>query len=164
MNQPVIVWWWILLLTQMNGYIFLILCTLYCDIGRLESGKIWLQAVPHSSGDRSVCHVLMENVYAAGWWSCAVGTCVCVCVCDGGGDFGVTAVRTPHTVHICIHVIMLWIYSNAIKAQLKILVHWLNSAPLHVSMVKGEEYLQSCVNIVYVSIFINYNNIGSDKT
>ena len=31
---------------------------------------------------------------------------LCVCVI-GGGDFGVTAVRTPHTVHICIHVIML---------------------------------------------------------
>jgi len=33
-----------------------------------------LTAVHHCSGDWSVCHVQMINVYSAGWWSCAVGT------------------------------------------------------------------------------------------
>ena len=47
------------------------------------------------------------------------------------------------------------------KTQLKI--HLLNSAPLHVSVSEGEQDLQPGVNIVYVSIFVNYNNIGSDK-
>ena len=50
------------------------LCTMYCDIGRLGSGKFWLLAAHHSSGDWSVCHVQMKNAYSAGWWSCAVGT------------------------------------------------------------------------------------------
>ena len=39
----------------------LILCTMYCDIGRLVSEKFWLQAVNHSSGDWSVCHVQMKK-------------------------------------------------------------------------------------------------------
>jgi len=73
MHQPVKVWWWILILTQLNGYSLLILCTMCCDIGRLVSGKFWLQAVHHSGGDWSVCHVQMNNVYCTGWWSCAVG-------------------------------------------------------------------------------------------
>ena len=71
---PAIIWWWIPILTQLNDYSLLILCTMYCDIGRLKSGKFWLQAVHQSSGDCSVCHVQMTNVYCAGWWSCAVGT------------------------------------------------------------------------------------------
>ena len=72
MHQSVIVWWW--MQTELNGYGLLILCTMYCDNDRLMSGKFLLQAVHHSSGDWSVCHVQMKNVYAAGWWSCAVGT------------------------------------------------------------------------------------------
>ena len=48
-----------LILTQLNRYSVLILCTMYCDIGRLET---------------EVCRVRMKNVYSAGWWSCAVGT------------------------------------------------------------------------------------------
>jgi len=36
----------------------------YCDIGRLVSGKLLRQAVQHSSGDCSVCHVQMKNVYS----------------------------------------------------------------------------------------------------
>jgi len=74
MHQPVIVGWWILILTQFNGYSLLILYTMSCHIGRLVSGKFWPQAVHDSSGDGNVCHVQMKNVYIAGWWSCAVGT------------------------------------------------------------------------------------------
>ena len=47
MHQPVIVSWWILILTQLNGYSLLILCTVYCDVGRLGSGQFWLQAVQY---------------------------------------------------------------------------------------------------------------------
>ena len=74
MHQPVIVWWWILTLTltQLDGDSLLILCIVFCDNGRLVSGKFWLQA--DRSGHWSVCHLQMKNVYAAGWWNCAVGT------------------------------------------------------------------------------------------
>jgi len=68
---PAVIWWWIPILTQLNFYSLFILCTMYYDIGRLGSGKFWLH---HSSGDCSVCHVQMTNVYCAGWRSCAVGT------------------------------------------------------------------------------------------
>ena len=64
MHQPFMVWWWIPILTQLNGYNLLILCTMYCDIGRLVSGKLWLQAVHHGSGDCRVCHIQMKNVYS----------------------------------------------------------------------------------------------------
>ena len=73
-QQSVIVGWWIPILKQLNGYSLLILCTVCRDIGRLVSGKFRQQAVNHSSGDWSVGHVQMKNEYAAGWWSCAVGT------------------------------------------------------------------------------------------
>jgi len=39
--------------------------------------------------------------------------------------------NTTHCFHICIHVVVLWMYTNAFKTQLKI--HWLNIALLHVS-------------------------------
>jgi len=53
-------------------------------------------------------------------------------------------------------------YTNAINSQRKI--HWLNSAPLHVSVPRGEqEDLKSSANIVYISTLVIYNNIGSDK-
>jgi len=52
------------ILTQLNGYSLLILCTMYFDIGRLVSGKLLRQAVQHSSGDCSVCHVQIKSVYS----------------------------------------------------------------------------------------------------
>ena len=74
MHQPVFVWWWLLIMIQVSGYSLLILCTMHCYIGKPVSGRFWLQAVHHSSGDRCLCHVQIKNVYSAGCWSCAVGT------------------------------------------------------------------------------------------
>ena len=79
MHHPVIVWWWIPILTQLNGYSLLILFTMYCIIGRLMSGKFWLQAVHHSSGDWSLCHLQMKNVYSAGWWKTRLGLLTLLC-------------------------------------------------------------------------------------
>jgi len=68
MHQPVIVWWWIWILTQLNGYSRFILCTVHCDIGRLVHGKFWLQAVHHSIGDWSVCHIYaLSFLYVASY-------------------------------------------------------------------------------------------------
>jgi len=76
MHRPAIVWLWIPILTQLNGYSLLILCTVYFGIGRLVSGKFWLQVIHNSSGDWCLCQVQMKNVYSAehsqiriNWWS-----------------------------------------------------------------------------------------------
>ena len=70
------------------------------------------------------------------------------------------AVGTPHCFHICIHVIALRMYTNAIKTQNTLIEQCIST--YFSTQMWAQEDLQSSVNIVYVSIFVNYN-VGSDK-
>ena len=61
--------------------------------------------------------------------------------------------NTTHCFHICVHVIVLWMYTNAIKTLLKI--QWLNNALLHVSPSKGEHRrIYSQVLTLYMSAYL----------
>ncbi len=101
------------------------LCLLYGEVGKhISMENVHCETI--------VWHLIKFLVFV--WWLSAP----VVNEQRDGVYFEVTVCckNTTHCFHICIHVIVLWMYTNAIKTHLKI--HWLNNAPLRVSTSKGE--------------------------
>ena len=70
-----------------------------------------------------------------------------------------SAVRTPHTVFTFVFMLLCYKCTLMPSSHNRKYIFW----TMHLYMFHCPKDLQSAVNIVCVSAFVNYKNIGSDK-